>query len=120
AEINQAKDSLRLEAQTLDSHFQTSMQSLSAQAMDEHKRRLENASNTWLFTSVIKLNQQSESLIDQLAAATEKRLQTVCGSVFAEMGETLRQRLAGLSAPMGTPKTPAAPAPSSDSSEEQK
>jgi hypothetical protein len=94
-----AKDALRLETQSLDRQFHTTMHSLSAHAMDEHKQRLENASNSWLLTTVTKLNQQSEDLIEQLAATTEKKLKSVCGNVFAEMGEILRQRLAGFSDP---------------------
>ena len=34
-------------------------------SMDEYKQRLENASNSWLLTTVTKLNQQSEGLIEQ-------------------------------------------------------
>ena len=98
-----------METQALDRQFQSSMQSLGAHAMDEHKQRLENASNSWLLTTVTKLNQQSEGLIDQLAATTEKKLRAVCGNVFAEMGETLRQRLAGFSAPFNSPVEHASP-----------
>jgi len=72
---------------------------------------------------VTKLNQQSETLIAELADTTQKKLQGVCGHVFAEMGETLRQRLAGFAAPFATPFSPAAPAaptPAPDLPEEQK
>jgi hypothetical protein len=89
-------------------------------AMDDHKQRLENASNTWLLTTVSKLNQQSEKLIDELADTTEKRLKAVCGNVFSEMGETLRQRLAGLTAAFGLPTTPEFPASSATKTEEKK
>jgi hypothetical protein len=67
--------------------------------MDEHKQRLETASNSWLLTTVTKLSQQSESLIAELTDTTEKKLKGVCGTVFTEMGETLRQRLAAFAAP---------------------
>ena len=88
--------------------------------MDEHKRRLENASNSWLLTTVTKLNQQSESLINELAETTDKKLKSVCGNVFSEMGETLHQKLAGLSALFGTPAPAAWPAPAINPPEEQK
>jgi hypothetical protein len=91
------------------------MQSVGARAMDEHKQRLENASNSWLLTTVTRLNQQSEGLIEQLAETTEKKLRTVCGSVFTEMGETLRHRLAALSSAFASPlesSSPVAPAKS--------
>ncbi len=118
-QLDQAKDTLRQEVQSLDGQFQSSMQSLSSQAMDEHKQHLETASNSWLLTTVTKLDQQSETLIEQLAEKTEKRLKMVCGNVFAEMGETLRQRLAGLSAPLAEPAAPTSPNPDVKSPEEQ-
>ncbi len=124
AHIESAKETLRLESQALDRQFQSSLQSFGAHAMDEHKQRLDNASNSWLLTTVTKLNQQSEGLIEQLAATTEKKLRTVCGNVFAEMGETLRQRLAAFSSPFAGPLEPATPPatpnPAENKSEEQK
>lgn len=103
SQIDLAKTRLHIEAQSLDSQFRGALQSLGTRAMEEHKEHLENASNSWLLTTVTKLNQQSEALIEQLAASTEKRLKTVCGNVFNEIGETLRQRLAGISAPLPAP-----------------
>jgi hypothetical protein len=123
SQIDLAKESLRLEAQSLNHQVQTSMQSLGAHALDEYKQRLENASNTWLLTTVTRLDQQSEGLIDRLAESTEKRLRSVCGSIFAEMGETLRQRLAGFSTPVtpsvGPEPHPAAAKPLEIKTEEQ-
>jgi exonuclease VII large subunit len=108
SQVGLAKESLRVEADSLDQQMRTSAESITAKSMDEYKQRLENASNTWLLTTVSRLNQQSEGLIEQLSATTEKRLKAVCASVFAETGETLRQRLAGVFMP------PANPAPSTE------
>ncbi len=119
-QIDQAKDSLLIETQTLERHFQSSLNSLGTFAMDEHKQRLENASNTWLLTTVSKLNQQSENLIAEMSESTEKKLKAVCGSVFTEMGDILRQRLAGLAAPFAAPARPDSPLPSSNLSDEEK
>ena len=119
-QIDQAKDALLVDSQSLERHFQSSLNSLGTAAMDEHKQRLENASNSWLLTTVTKLNQQSETLITELANTTEKKLKTVCGNVFSEMGETLRQRLAVLAAPFGAPAAPASPAPTAKPPEEPK
>ena len=119
-QIDQAKDALLIESQAQERRFQSSLNSLGTFAMDEHKQRLENASNSWLLTTVTKLNQQSESLIDELANTTEKRLKAVCGVVFSEMGETLRQRLAGLTAPLEAPVTPASPTSPANPPEEKK
>jgi len=117
SQTDQAKDTLRLEAQSLDRQLRASLQSLSTQALDEYRQRLENASTSWLLTTVAKLNQQSESLIGQLTDSTEKKLRSTCSAVVAEMGETLRQRMAGLFAPAAAqtfpapPRTPVMPPP---------
>ena len=110
-QVDQAKDALLMESQALEHQFQASLNSHATAAMDEHKQRLENASNSWLLTTVTKLNQQSENLIEEMANSTEKKLKAVCGSVFSDMGETLRQRFAGLAGSFGAaPATPASPA----------
>ena len=119
-QIDQAKDALLIESQSLERQFQSSLNSLGTVAMDEHKHRLENASNSWLLTTVSKLNQQSEALIAELADTTERKLKTVCGSVFSDVGETLRQRLAGLAAPFSAPVSSVPPAPEPKTPEEQK
>jgi hypothetical protein len=119
-QIDQAKDVLLMETQALEQQFQTSLNSQGAVAMDEHKQRLENASNSWLLTTVTKLNQQSENLILDLAETTEKKLKAVCGNVFSEMGETLRQRLAGLAAPLGALAAAASSSPAANPPEEMK
>jgi len=118
-QVDLAKDALRTEAQSLDLQFQASLKSLGSRAIDEHKQRLENASNSWLLTTVTKLNQQSEGLIERLAATTEERLKKVCGNVFADVGETLRQRLVGLSAPIAPSETSALPPPAAHPSEDR-
>jgi hypothetical protein len=103
SQVEQAQEALRIEAQTLDRQSRDSQQSFGAKAMDEYKQRLENASNSWLLTTVAKLNQQSETLIGQLANSTEERLRSTCNKVIADMGETLRQRLSGLFIPAPAP-----------------
>ena len=119
-QVSQAKDALVLESQTLQRQFQSLLTSQGNQAMDEHKQRLDSASGSWLRTSVAKLNEQSAGVIDELAGTTEKRLKSVCATVFSEMGETLRQRLAGLTTAFGAPPAPADPVPGVTPSEPQK
>jgi len=111
SQVEHAQEALRIEAQTLDRQLRDSHQSFGAKAMDEYRQRLQNASNSWLLTTVAKLNQQSETLIGQLANSTEERLRSTCNKVIADMGETLRQRLSGLfiPAPAPAPGTPPQP-----------
>jgi hypothetical protein len=99
AQIDQARESFSIESQALRRQFGSTLEPLGMAAIDDHKKRLENASNAWLLTTVTKLAQQSENLIAELAQATEKKLKDVCSAVISEMGATLRQRLGGLAAP---------------------
>jgi len=112
-----SKEALRTETASLNRQMQSTMQSHGAQALDEYKQRLETASSTWLLTTVSKLHQQSNTMVDQLADSTEKRLRAICGNIFAEMGETLRQRLAGFSVPLGGPAAKESTPSTSGSSE---
>jgi hypothetical protein len=106
SQIDLARENLLSESQALQRRFGTSLEPLGIAAIDEHKKRLDNASNAWLLTVVTKLTQQSESLVAELAEATEKKLKAVCSTVISEMGATLRQRLGGLAAPLTSPSSP--------------
>jgi hypothetical protein len=119
-QVDHARDALLVESQSLERHFQSALNTHGDSALEEHKQRLETASNTWLLTTVNKLNQQSEQLIAEMSDATEKKLKVVCGNVFTDMGEVLRQRMAGLSsaftavaAPEPSKSTPAPDEPNS-------
>jgi hypothetical protein len=105
-QIDQARDALLIESHSLERHFQSALTLHGNSALDEHKQRLENASNAWLLTTVTKLNQQSDQLISEMSVSTEKKLKVVCENVFSEMGEILRQRLAGLASPFSSPAKP--------------
>jgi hypothetical protein len=99
ARIDETKETLQSESQALQRQFRMSLEPVGNAAIDEHKKRLENASNAWLLTTVTKLTQQSEARIEELAESTERKLKAVCSAVIADMGATLRQRLGGLVAP---------------------
>jgi hypothetical protein len=106
SEIDQTRENLLNESHALLRQFGTSLEPLGTAAIDDHKKRLDNASNAWLLTVVTKLNKQSESLLAELAETTEKRLKAVCNTVISEMGATIRQHLGGPAAPVTSPNSP--------------
>jgi hypothetical protein len=67
------------------------------ESIEQYKARLENASNSWLLASATTLGQHSQTVLDTIAKAAEKRLRDTCSDVLAGMGDTLKQRLLGLS-----------------------
>lgn len=66
-------------------------------AIEVYKTRLENASNSWLLASATTLGQHSQTVLDTIAKAAEKRLRETCSEVLGSMGDTLKARLLGLS-----------------------
>lgn len=73
-------------------------------SIDQYKERLENASNSWLLASATTLGQHSKGVLDTLSNAAEERLRNTCADVFANLGDTLRDRLLGISSDVGGEK----------------
>jgi F0F1-type ATP synthase membrane subunit b/b' len=67
------------------------------ESIEHYKTRLENASNSWLLASAATLGQNSQAMLDTLAKAAEKRIRETCAEVLAGMGDTLKDRLLGIS-----------------------
>jgi DNA anti-recombination protein RmuC len=102
AQVELSRDNLHLESQAQEKQLRETLASLGDQGIEAYKQRLESATNSWLVTTVAKLNQQSQQHVDALARSTEERLRDTCKQVFAGVGETLRQRLLDLTAPPTT------------------
>ena len=83
------------------------------ESIEQYKGRLENASNSWLLASAATLGQNSQAMLDTLAKAAEKRIRETCADVLAGMGDTLKERLLGISTkftPEDEESLPGAPA----------
>jgi hypothetical protein len=78
----------------------------SAEGVEAYRQRLENTSNSWLVASVTSLSQHSEEVIKAMALAAEVRLRDTCSNVFAGLGETIRQRLLGISSELAPGQNP--------------
>ncbi|MGH9718132.1 MAG: hypothetical protein ACRD4R_15590 [Candidatus Acidiferrales bacterium] len=69
----------------------------STESIEQYKTRLENASNSWLLASATTLGQHSQAVLDTLAKSAEKRIRDTCADVLAGMGDTIKERLMGIS-----------------------
>jgi len=67
------------------------------ESIEQYKSRLENASNSWLLASATTLGQHSQTVLDTLAKAAERRMRESIAGVLAGMGDTLKDRLMGIS-----------------------
>jgi hypothetical protein len=73
------------------------VQKSSNESIEQYKARLENASNSWLLASATTLGQHSQAVLDTLAKSAEKRIRDTCAEVLAGMGDTIKERLVGIS-----------------------
>jgi len=82
---------------TMTEAHQADLQSVYAQigeqSAERHKTRLENVSTQWMLATVAALDHQSRDVVKSIAATAEEKLREACAQVFADMGETLRERL---------------------------
>ena len=86
--------------------FTDDLSKSSDDAMENYKGRMDNASNAWLLTSAATLNQQAEQQIETLARNAELKLRDTFTQVFATVGDSLRERLLGVSTSLpSTPKS---------------
>jgi hypothetical protein len=88
--------------------FQDSLSHASDEAMETYKGRMENASSAWLLGSTAKLSQQAEQQIETLARNAELKLRETFTQVFATVGDSLRERLLGVSASLASTSKPPA------------
>lgn len=106
--VDEAKAKLHSQLQPLmeavDSTWQSKqrewveqLQKSTDESIEQYKARLENASNSWLLASATTLGQHSQAVLDTIAKAAEKRLRDTCRDVLAGMGDTLKERMLGLS-----------------------
>ena len=96
-QVESAKEEVRNEGDNCTAQIRQTLGSMGDQALDSYRQRLDGASNTWLLTTVTKLDQNSTEQLEALARAAEARLRETCAQVFASVGESLRRRLLDLS-----------------------
>ena len=80
----------------IDTH-QSEMHSIYARIGEEaaghYRERLDNVSSQWMLATVSSLDHQSRDVVAGIAATAEEKLRDTCTKVFADLGETLRDRL---------------------------
>src|SRR5882724_4780808 len=91
-------ESWKAMTQKQQEELRASMGDLSNAATGEFKARLDNVSNTWLLTTVAKLDHQSRDVVTGLSASAEEKLRAACADVFSNVGESLRKRLQEITA----------------------
>jgi hypothetical protein len=102
--------------------LQNSYARIGDQATTQFRDRLDNVSNQWMLATVSSFDHQSRDSVARVTAGAEERLRETFTKVFADMGDTLRDRMREIAsnlhiAPPASPAPESAPAPAADSSE---
>ena len=93
AELASAREQFGEEFEAQQQKLAQNVAHLNDAAIDDYKRRLEAASNSWLLTTVSKLSQQTDQHVEILTKAAEERLRAACTEVFSGVGDALRRGL---------------------------
>jgi hypothetical protein len=99
-------NSLKAMTEQQREELRAAMANLSSEATGDYKTRLDNVSNTWLLTTVARLDHQSRDVVSGLSASAEERLRAACADVFSNVGESLRKRLQEITAEFLKPPAP--------------
>src|SRR5262249_25303325 len=66
---------------------------LSDQAAEHYRGRLENVSNSWMVATVTTLDKQARDRMADIAVQAENQMRETCAQVFESLGDTLKERL---------------------------
>jgi hypothetical protein len=68
------------------------LERLSEEATGKHQERLQTACDTWLVSSVRRLNEHGQNIVESLMRSAEQSLRDSCSKVFEGLAETMRGR----------------------------
>jgi hypothetical protein len=82
---------------------------LGEQAANQYCERLDNVSNQWMLATVTSLDHQSRDAVAKIAVTAEEKLRETCTKVFADIGDSLRDRLQQIASNLNPPAKGATP-----------
>src|SRR5579863_6713693 len=99
--------------------LQNSYTRIGDQAAAQFRDRLDNVSNQWMLATVTSFDHQSRDSVARVTAGAEEKLRETFTKVFADMGDTLRDRMREIAsnlhiAPPASPAPESTPAPAAD------
>jgi hypothetical protein len=98
-EFNAALAEYRSERESHHRDWVEHLERLSGEAAGRYEERLGTAGDTWMVSSVRRLNEHGQNVIETLMRSADQALRDSCARFFDGLAETLRQRTIGFSAP---------------------
>jgi hypothetical protein len=106
AEFGAAMEGHRAERNTHELQWVARLNELLGEAERKYQERLENASDTWSVSSVRRLNEHGQNVIESLMRSADQALRSSFSKMFDGLSEMIRDR-----APVNTAETPGAAVP---------
>lgn len=92
AEFASALDGYRLERDAHDKAWAESLDRVSGEAVEKYQGRLEAACDSWMVSSVRRLNEHGQNVIESLMRSADQALRDSCSKVFDGLSEMMRDR----------------------------
>lgn len=106
AEFASALEGCRAEREVQQKSWNEELQRLSEEAVARHQDRLQTASDSWVVSSVRRLNEHGQDAVESLMRSADQSLRDSCAKLFEGLSEMLRERPAA-AAPVGFTPGPA-------------
>ena len=111
-----ALDAFRAERDAQQKVWTEDLHRLSEEASAKHQERLQTASDSWIVSSVRRLNEHGQDAIESLMRSADQSLRDSCAKLFEGLSEMLREHPASSPSPVGFAPAPvheieSAPAP---------
>ncbi len=119
AEFASALDGYRLERDAHDKAWAENVERMGQEAADKYRDRLDAACDSWIVSSVRRLNEHGQNVIELLMRSADQALRESCARLFDGLSEMIRDRGASSATAAGVPgfappprsEGPDAPAP---------
>jgi len=94
AEFASALESHRQERAAHDKAWTENLDRMSREAAEKHQERLDSAADQWIVSSVRRLNEHGQNVIESLMRSADQALRDSCARLFEGLSEMVRERSA--------------------------
>jgi hypothetical protein len=84
-------EGFRADREAYKNEWAAGLDQLSAEAAAKHQERLQATSDSWVVSSVRRLNEHGQSAVESLIRSADKSLRDSCSKVFEDLAEMLRR-----------------------------
>ena len=93
SEFSSAMDGYRTERDAHEQHWSAKLNELTEEAEGKYQERLDKAADSWSVSSVRRLNEHGQNVIESLMRSADQTLRDSFAKIFDGMSEMLRERV---------------------------